>query len=109
MLPFHRGDAHEAAPVVHVSFHTVGAGLIGPRLSPVPIVMQTWILKRPMLSLYLLTLLAQGLRVAHGSDVTHFRGLLGSLLTAIAVTAMLGRRQGLHELFGRMLRLVPPR
>ena len=80
-------------------------------------VMRTWIAKRPALSFYLLTLalswgywltlLAQGRRVEPGSGVTHFPGLLGPILAAFAVTAVIGGRRGLGELFGRMFRLGP--
>ena len=81
------------------------------------IVIRTWIAKRPAVSFYVLTLtlswgywltlLAQGRRVVPGSVVTHFPGLLGPLLAAIAVTAVIGGRKALHELFGRMFQLGP--
>ena len=81
------------------------------------IVMRTWIAKWPALSFYVLTLalswgywltlLAQGRRVAPGSVVTHFPGLLGPMLAAMAVTAVIGGRPALHELFGRMFQLGP--
>lgn len=77
--------------------------------------MRTWIAKRPAASFYVLTLtlswgywltlLAQGRRVEHGSAVTHFPGLLGPMLAAMAVTAAIGGRRALIELFGRMFRL----
>ena len=77
---------------------------------------QAWITKRPALSFYLLTLtlswgywfalLAQGQRVTPGSAVTHFPGLPGPMLAAMVVTAVVGGRKALHELFGRMFRLA---
>ena len=77
--------------------------------------MRTWIAKRPAASFYLLaltlswgywlTLLALGRRVEQGSAVTHFPGLLGPMLAAMAVTAAIGGRMALTELFGRMFRL----
>jgi uncharacterized protein len=79
--------------------------------------MRTWIAKRPAVSFYVLTLalswgywltlLAQGRRVGPGSGVTHFPGLLGPMLAAMAVTAVIGGRKALHELFGRMFRMGP--
>jgi uncharacterized protein len=82
---------------------------------PVPVVMGTWIAKRPAASFYVLTLtlswgywltlLAQGRRVEPGSAVTHFPGLLGRMLAAMAATAAIGGRRALIELFGRMFRL----
>jgi hypothetical protein len=45
------------------------------------------------------TLLAQGCPVEPGSAVTHFPGLLGPMLAAIAVTAVVGGRRTLTELF----------
>ena len=81
------------------------------------IFVRTWIIRRPAVSFYVLTLtlswsywltlLAQGRRVEPGSGVTHFPGLLGPLLAALAVTAAIGGRKALHELFGRMFRLGP--
>jgi uncharacterized protein len=78
---------------------------------------KAWITQRPALSFYLLTLtlswgywftlLAQGQRVKPGSAVTHFPGLLGPMLAAMVVTAVVGGRKALHELFGRMFRLGP--
>ena len=56
---------------------------------------------------YWLTLLAQGRRVVPGGAVTHFPGLLGPMLAAMAVTAVVGGRKALHELFRRMFRLGP--
>jgi uncharacterized protein len=83
----------------------------------VPIIMRTWIAKRPAVSFYVLTLtlswgywltlLAQGRRVVPGSVVTHFPGLLGPMLAAMAVTAVIGGRKALHELFARMFRPGP--
>jgi uncharacterized protein len=79
--------------------------------------MRTWIAKWPAVSFYVLTLtlswgywltlLAQGRRVVPGGGVTHFPGLLGPMLAAMAVTAVIGGRKALHELLGRMLRLGP--
>lgn len=79
--------------------------------------MRAWIAKRPAVSFYVLalalswgywlTLLAQGRRVAPGSGVTHFPGLLGPMLAAMAITAVIGGRKALRELFGRMFRLGP--
>ena len=79
--------------------------------------MRMWIAKRPAVSFYVLTLtlswgywltlLAQGQRVEPGSAVTHFPGLLGPMLAAMAVTAVIGGRKALHELIGRMFRLGP--
>lgn len=73
--------------------------------------------ERPAVSFYLLalalswgywlTLLAQGRQVVAGSVVTHFPGLLGPMLAAVAVTAVIGGRTGLRELLGRMFRLGP--
>ena len=70
---------------------------------------KAWILKRPAISLYLLTLLlswgywltllALGLRVEPSSNITHFPGLLGPMLAAMAVTTVVGGRKALHELF----------
>ena len=78
---------------------------------------RAWIAKWPAVSFYVLTLtlswgywltlLAQGRRVVPGSVVTHFPGLMGPMLTAMAVTAVIGGRKALHELFGRVLRLGP--
>jgi uncharacterized protein len=77
---------------------------------------QTGAAIRPVLSFYLLTLalswgywltlLASGLRVGPGS-VAHFPGLIGPMLAAIVVTAVVGGRPGLRELGARMLRLGP--
>ena len=79
--------------------------------------MRTWIAKRPAVSFcvftltlswgYWLTLLVQEQRVEPGSGVTHFPGLLGPMLAAMAVTAVIGGRKALHELFGRMFILGP--
>ncbi len=79
--------------------------------------MRTWIAKRPLLSFYgvtlllswgyWLTLLTLGLRVELGSGVTHFPGFLGPMLAAITVTAVIGGRRGLRELFWRMFYLGP--
>jgi membrane protease YdiL (CAAX protease family) len=55
---------------------------------------------------YWLTLLAKGLRVAPDS-IAHFPGLLGPMLAAIAVTAVIGGRKALRELFARMVWLGP--
>ena len=78
---------------------------------------RAWIAKWPAVSFYVLTLtlswgywltlLAQGWRVVPGSAVTHFPGLLGPMLAAMAVTAVIGGRKALHELFGRMFQLRP--
>ena len=54
---------------------------------------------------YWLTLLAQGRRVEPGSAVTHFPGLLGPMLAAMAVTAATGGRGALADLLRRMFRL----
>jgi uncharacterized protein len=82
-----------------------------------PITMRAWISKRPAMSFYMLTLalswgywltlLALGRRVAPGSGVTHFPGLLGPMLAAMAVTALIGGRKAVRELFGRMFGLGP--
>ena len=56
---------------------------------------------------YWLTLLAQGRHVVPGGVVTHFPGLLGPMLAAMAVTTASGGRKALLELFGRMFRLGP--
>jgi uncharacterized protein len=79
--------------------------------------MRTWITKRPALSFYVLTLtlswgywcmlLALGERVKPGSAATHFPGLLGPTLAAVAVTAMIGGRTALRDLFARMFHLGP--
>ncbi len=79
--------------------------------------MRAWVARRPVVSFYVLTLalswgywltmLAQGLRVVPGGDVTHVPGLLGPMLAAMAVTAVTGGRQALRELLGRMVRLGP--
>ena len=79
--------------------------------------LRAWVAKRPVISFYLLTLtlswgywltlLVQGRRVVPGGGVTHFPGLLGPMLAAMAVTAVIGGRKALHELFGRMFRLGP--
>jgi uncharacterized protein len=79
--------------------------------------MRTWIAKRPAVSFYVLTLalswgywltlLAQGRRVEPGSVVSHLPGLLGPMLAAMVVTTVIGGREALHELFGRMFRLGP--
>ena len=80
-------------------------------------VVRAWIAKWPAVSFYVLTLtlswgywltlLAQGRRVVPGGVVTHFPGLLGPMLAAMAVTAVIGGRKALRELFGRMFRLGP--
>jgi uncharacterized protein len=79
--------------------------------------MRTWIAKWPSVSFYVLTLtlswgywltlLAQGQHVEPGSGVTHFPGLLGPLLAAITVTAVIDGRSGLRELVRRLCRLRP--
>ena len=56
---------------------------------------------------YWLTLLVQGLRVVPGGAVTHFPGLLGPMLAAMTITAVIGGRKALHELLARMFRLGP--
>lgn len=78
--------------------------------------MKVWITQRPALSFYLLTLtlswgywltlLALDIRVGSG-NVAHFPGLLGPMFAAIAVTALIGGREALLELFRRMFRLGP--
>lgn len=78
-------------------------------------VVKAWITTHPALAFYVLTLtfswgywfslLAQGLHVTPGSSVTHFPGLLGPMLAAIVVTAVLGGPMALRDLFGRMFRL----
>jgi uncharacterized protein len=77
--------------------------------------MKAWVTKHPALSFYMLTLtlswgywltlLAQGGRVMPGSTVTHFPGLLGPMLAAIIITAVIGGHQALQELVDRMFRL----
>ena len=79
--------------------------------------MRTWIARWPAVSFYVLTLtlswgywfalLAQGLRVEPGNGITHFPGLLGPMLAAIAVTAVIGGRKALREGFGRLFRPGP--
>ena len=79
--------------------------------------MRTWIARWPAVSFYVLTLtlswgywfalLAQGLRVEPGNGITHFPGLLGPMLAALAVTAVICGRKALHQLFGRMFQLGP--
>ena len=56
---------------------------------------------------YWLTLLALGQQVRPGSAVSHFPGLLGPLLAAMIVTAVIGGRQALHDLYKRMFWLGP--
>lgn len=78
---------------------------------------KAWITQRPALSFYLLTLtlswgywftlLAQGQHVQPGNTATHFPGLLGPMLAAMGVTAVVGGRKALRELLGRMFRLRP--
>ena len=77
---------------------------------------EAWMTQRPALSFYLLTLtlswgywltlLALNTRVGSGSGA-HFPGLLGPMLAAIAVTALIGGREALLRLFRRMFRLGP--
>ncbi len=79
--------------------------------------MQAWVVKRPVVSFYLLALalswgywlalLMSGQRVAPGSTATHFPGLLGPMLAALVVTAVIDGHKGVRELFGRMVRLSP--
>jgi uncharacterized protein len=94
------------------------AGPVGPeRPAAARNVVRTWIAGRPAVSFYLLalalswgywlTLLAQGQHVVPGGTVTHFPGLLGPLLAAVAVTAVIGGRNGLRELLARMCQLGP--
>lgn len=74
-----------------------------------------WITKRPAASFYAialtlswgywLTLLAIGLRVEPGSNVTHFPGLLGPMFAAVIVTAVIGGSSGLRELLERVFYL----
>jgi len=76
--------------------------------------MRTWVVKRPVASFYLLALvlswgywlglLMYGQRVAPGSTATHFPGLLGPIIAALAVTAVIEGRNGVQKLFGRMVR-----
>jgi uncharacterized protein len=78
--------------------------------------MRRWISSRQAVSFYLLTImlswgywltmLAKGLRVEAGS-VAHFPGLLGPMLAALIVTALVGGRKALPELFERMIWLGP--
>ena len=78
-----------------------------------------WIAKHPALSFYVLTLtlswgywftlIALGKHVMPGNNVSHFPGLLGPMLAAMAVTAAMGGRTALRELSGRMFRLRPNR
>ena len=87
------------------------------RPTSVPNVVRTWIAERPAVSYYALaltqswgywlTLLAQGQRVVPGGAVTHFPGLLGPMLAAVALTTVIGGRTGLRELLGRMFRPGP--
>ena len=51
-------------------------------------------------------MLVKGLRVEAGS-VAHFPGLLGPMLAALLVTALVGGRKGLRALFSRMFWLGP--
>ena len=79
--------------------------------------MRAWIAKRPAVCFYLLTLalswgywltlLALGERVVPGSVATHVPGLLGPMLAAMAVTAVIGGRHALGDLLGRLARLGP--
>ena len=95
---------------------TTGSNAVSPEAAAIR-VMRGWIAKRPAVSFYLLTLalswgywltlLALGRRVMPASEVTHVPGLLGPLLAAMAVTAVIGGRQALRELLGRMVRLGP--
>jgi uncharacterized protein len=76
--------------------------------------MRAWVVKRPVISFYVLALalswgywlalLMYGRRVAPGSTATHFPGLLGPLIAALAVTAVIEGRNGVRDLFGRMVR-----
>ena len=87
------------------------------RAISLPNFVRAWIAKRPAVSFYLLalalpwgywlTLLAQGRQVVAGGAVMHFPGLLGPMLAAVAMTAVIGGRAGLRELLGRMFRLGP--
>jgi uncharacterized protein len=80
--------------------------------------MRAWVTKRPAVSFYMLTLtlswgywlalLALGLRVEPGSSVSHFPGLLGPMLAAMAITTVIGGHKALQELFKRMFRLGRP-
>jgi len=80
-------------------------------------VLRAWIARWPAVSYYVLTLalswgywltlLAQGRHVVSGSLVTHFPGLLGPMLAAMVVTAVIGGPEALRDLVGRMFRLRP--
>ena len=79
--------------------------------------LRAWIARWPAVSYYVLTLtlswgywftlLAQGRHVVSGSLVTHFPGLLGPMLAAMLVTAVIGGPAALRDLLGRMFRLRP--
>jgi uncharacterized protein len=76
--------------------------------------MRAWVVKRPIVSFYVLALalswgywlalLTYGQREAPGSIATYFPGLLGPIIAAVAVTAVIEGRHGVRELFGRMVR-----
>ena len=75
--------------------------------------MKTWIIKRPVMSFYALTvamtwgywltLIAQGKQVGPGSGTTHLPGLLAPLIAAFVITACLEGRAGIVDLLGRMV------
>jgi uncharacterized protein len=76
--------------------------------------MGTWIRRRPVLAYYALTLaiswgnwlmlIARGEQVAPGSRASHFPGLLGPMLAAFIVTAVIHGKSGVRDLLHRMLR-----
>jgi uncharacterized protein len=79
--------------------------------------MKTWIVHRPALSYYFLTLLlswgywlsllALGIHVGPGS-IAHFPGLLGPMFAALLVTAVIAGKQGVCKMLGRMFCLRSP-
>lgn len=79
---------------------------------------RTWTKTHPVISFYILsilfswsywlTLLAHGKRVEPGSSTTHLPGLMGPLMAAVLVTAVIGGRCGLGDLWHRATTLKPP-
>lgn len=76
--------------------------------------MRTWFNQQPVIAYYVMTLaiswgywftlIARGERVEPGSQASHFPGLLGPLLAAFIVTAVINGRAGVMDLLCRMLR-----
>lgn len=75
--------------------------------------MKTWIARRPVIAFYLLTLvltwsywitlIAQVKQVGPGSSASHLPGLLGPLISAFVITALLDGKTGIINLLGRMV------